>query len=49
MEAVNTRTIPLLITDVKSRNFIGFNREGMEEALKTLNISVKVLAKRNNV
>lgn len=47
MKAVNTRTISLVTTDVKEE--YGVNREGMEDALKSLNISLKVLAKKNNV
>lgn len=48
MEAVNTKRISLLMTDVELRKFIGVSREGMEETLKNLNIRVKVLARRSN-
>lgn len=49
METVNTRAISLLMTDMMSWRFIIISRDGMEEALKSLNIGVKVLARRSNV
>lgn len=48
LDEVSTKPISLLTTDVKSRKFIGVNRESMEEALKSLNVGVKVLAWRSN-
>lgn len=44
-ETVNTRTISLFTTD---KVFISISKEGMEEALKGLNIGVKALARRSN-
>lgn len=40
------RTISLLISDINIRKLVGVSREGMEEALKCVNIIVKVLARR---
>lgn len=37
LETVNTRTISLLTTDIKTHKLIGVNREIMEEALKKTN------------
>lgn len=48
LDAVNTRTISLLTHDVKSRKSIGVSRETMKEALKSLSIGLKVLARRSN-
>lgn len=48
MEATDTRTISLLMTDVKSRKFIGVRRKGMEKGLESLNMAVNILARRNN-
>lgn len=48
LKTVETRTISLLTVDIKTRKFIPVNREPMEEALKALNISAKVLARRSN-
>lgn len=41
LDAVNTKTISLLTTGVKSRNLLGASRETMEEALKSLKIEPK--------
>lgn len=41
LEAVNTKTISLLIMDVKIHKMIGINRETMEKDLKSFNIGVK--------
>lgn len=46
--AVTTRTISLLTTDVKTKKLIGVSMEILEETLKSLNIAIKVLAKRSN-
>lgn len=46
--AINTRTISLLTTDIKSRKLIGVSREAMEEAAKSLRIAPKILARRIN-
>lgn len=48
LEAVNTRLIALLTSDVKSRKLTGVSRETMVEVLKTLKIYPKVLARRTN-
>lgn len=48
-EAVTTRTISLLTTDVNTRQLIPVSRNTIEEALKNLQIPPKVLAKRYNV
>lgn len=48
MDTLNTRTIPLFTTDVKTRKLIGVNRLIMEEALKSLRIAAKILARRSN-
>lgn len=48
LEAVLTRTITLLMTDVKTRKLTDVSREIMEEALKNLNIASKVLTRRVN-
>lgn len=37
-----------MTTDIKSRKLTGVNREAMEEALESLNIRAKVLARRSN-
>lgn len=39
-------TINIKTADIKSRNLIGVSRETMEEALKSLNITPKILARR---
>lgn len=44
MEAVTTRTISLLTTDVKFRKLMGVSKELMEEFLKSFNIGAKILA-----
>lgn len=46
LEAANTRKVLLQTTDVKSRKLIWVSKETMEEPLKTLNISPKLLARR---
>lgn len=48
LEAVNTKTIPLLATNVKTHKLSAVNRDCREEALKILNIGAKVLARRSN-
>lgn len=48
-DAVNTRTISLLTTDVKSRNLISVCRETMEEALKSLKTKTRILARWSRV
>lgn len=48
IDTVNTRTIPLLRTDVKTRKLIGVDRVIMEEALKSLRIVAKILERRSN-
>lgn len=48
LEAVNIKTISLFTMDVKTSKPIGVNRDCMEEALKSLNIEAKVLARRSN-
>lgn len=48
MEAINTRTIYLLTTDVKTRKLIGVSRDLMEESLMSFNIGAKVLTHRSN-
>lgn len=45
LEAVTTRTISLLTTDVKTQRINGVSRDTMEEAHKSLQIQPKVLAK----
>lgn len=45
LEAVNTRTISLLTSDIKTWKLIGISRDAMEDALK---INPKVLARRTN-
>lgn len=46
--ALNTRTISLLIIDLKSRQLIRFSRETIAETLKSLIIGPMMLAKRLN-
>lgn len=46
--AVKKKTVSLLTSDIKSRKLIGVSRETMEEVLKVLQISPKVLARRSN-
>lgn len=46
LDAVNTRTISLLMADIKSWKLIDINKETMEEFLKRLQIEPKVLAQR---
>lgn len=48
LEAVNTHIISLLTSDIKTWKLIGVSRENMEDALKTLHINPKVLARRTN-
>lgn len=48
LDTVNTRTICLLTIDMMSCKFIGVSRETREEAIKSLNIGPKVLARRSN-
>lgn len=48
MEAVTTRTMSLLKTDVKSRKLIRVSRDVMKETLKSLNIGAKILARQTN-
>lgn len=47
-EAVATKTISLLTTDVKTRKLVGVSRETIEEALTSLNIGASVLTKQSN-
>lgn len=44
----NRRTISLLTTHIKTHKFIGINRKILEEALKSLKIGSKILARRSN-
>lgn len=46
--AVNTKTIFLLTTDVKTRKLIGGNKETMGGSPKNLKIDAKVFSRRNN-
>lgn len=48
METVNTPTISLLVTDIKTRKLIAVNREVMKKALQNLQIAAKILARRSN-
>lgn len=48
LHAVKARIICLLTSDIKSWKLIGVSRETLEEALKSLNIAPKVLARRSN-
>lgn len=48
VETINTRTISLLATDLKTRKLIGVSRDVMEEFLKSLNIGANELAHRSN-
>lgn len=48
MGAINTRTTPLLTTDVKRRKLIGVRRDVIEESLMSFNIGAKVLTHRSN-
>lgn len=48
LKAVNTRIISLLTSNIKTRKLIGVSRENMEDALKTLHIIPKVLARKTN-
>lgn len=48
LEVVTTRTVFLLTTELKIRTLIEVSKETMKKALKSLNITVKVLAKRSN-
>lgn len=48
VEVISTKIISLLTTNIKSRKLISVKRDGMVEALKSLNIGVKVLARRTN-
>lgn len=47
-EAISKKAISLLTPDVNIRKLVGFSRERMEEARKSLEIIVKVLTKRSN-
>lgn len=47
LETMNTRTISLLTTDIKTRKLISVKKEIMEEALKNLNIGSKILIRRS--
>lgn len=50
LEAVTTRTSALLTTEgVKSRKLVDVSRKTVEEAIKSLNIGARILAKRSNV
>lgn len=48
LDSLNARIISLLTSDVKSWKLIGVSRETMEEILKSLNIALKVLARRSS-
>lgn len=48
LNTVNTRTTSLLTTDVNSWKLIGVSRETMDEALRTVNVAPRVLARRSN-
>lgn len=48
IETMAAKTIYLLTDDVKSKTFMAVSREAMEEALKDLNIGVKLLVRRSN-
>lgn len=45
---VKSRTTSLLTTDVKTRTLIGVRREIIKEAMKSINIAPKVVARRSN-
>lgn len=47
LEAVNTRIISLLTSDIKTCKLISVNSEIMEEAIKNQNIETKILTRRN--
>lgn len=47
-KVVSYRTIPLLTTNLKTRKLAGVNRKIMEEALMSLSIAPKILARRSN-
>lgn len=47
VETATARSISLLTVDVKTRKFVAVSREAMEEALKALNMMVKVMARRS--
>lgn len=46
LDAVVTRTVALMATDVKTRKLVGINRETVEECLKSFQIAAKVLSKK---
>lgn len=48
LSTVNTRTISLLTTNVKSRKLSGISRKTTKEDLKSLKIIPKVWARRSN-
>lgn len=48
LEVMSYRTISLLTTDVKTRRLLGISRQIMEEALKSLNASPKILVRQSN-
>lgn len=48
LEAVASKRVSLLTTDVKTRKLVRVSRETTEKALKSLSIADKVLAKRSN-
>lgn len=48
-DAVSHRMISLLTLDVKTRWLISVSREIMEEVLKSLSISLKIVARNSNV
>lgn len=48
LEAVSTRTLSLLINDIVTRRLIGVCKDTMKEALKSLQILMKVIARRSD-
>lgn len=48
LQAVNTRTISLPTSDIKTWKLIGVSREVMEDALKALQINPKMFERRTN-
>lgn len=46
LDSLNTKSITLLTTDVKTRKLIGVNMEIIEKAIKNLNIRAISLARR---
>lgn len=46
LDSINTKSIALLATDVKTRKLIGVDKEIIEEAINSLDIGASILSRK---